>query len=88
MYAEVAWVLVSSGTQIQPQVILDSGYLPDYLSVSYDYENIHFLHPRYHPKIIRHIPLKMKMKMKKRSYRYDSYMMFILYVLNNNLRNI
>ena len=37
MYAEVAWVLVSSGTQIQPQVILDSGYLPDYLSVSYDY---------------------------------------------------
>ena len=37
MYAEVAWVLVSSGTQVQPQVILDPGYLPDYLSVSYDY---------------------------------------------------
>ena len=37
MYAEVAWVLVSSGTQVQPQVILDPGYLPDYLSVSYNY---------------------------------------------------
>ena len=37
MYAEVAWVLVSSGTQVQPQVILDADYLPDYLSVSYDY---------------------------------------------------
>ena len=85
MYAEVAWVLVSSGTQVQPQVMLDSGFLPDYLSVSYDYENIHFLHPRYHPKIIRHIPLKMKLK---RSHRYDRFMMFILYVLIDNLRNI
>ena len=28
---------VSSGTQVQPQVILDPDYLPDYLSVSYDY---------------------------------------------------
>ena len=37
MYAEVAWVLVSSRTQVQPQVILDPDYLPDYLSVSYDY---------------------------------------------------
>ena len=37
MYAEVAWVLVSSGTQVQPQVTLDPGYLPDYLSISYDY---------------------------------------------------
>ena len=37
MYAEVAWVLVSSGTQVQPQIILDPDYLPDYLSVSYDY---------------------------------------------------
>ena len=41
MYAEVAWVLVSSGTQVQPQIILNPDYLPDYLSVSYDYtENI------------------------------------------------
>ena len=32
MYAEVAWVLVFSVTQVQLQVILD----PDYLSVSYD----------------------------------------------------
>ena len=37
MYAEVAWALVSSGTQVQPQIIPDPGYLPDYLSVSYDY---------------------------------------------------
>ena len=40
MYAELAWVLVSSGTQVQPQVILDPDYLPDYLSVSYDYVEI------------------------------------------------
>ena len=37
MYAEVAWVLVSSGTQVQRQVILDPDYIPDYVSVSYDY---------------------------------------------------
>ena len=36
MYSKVAWVLVSSGTQVQPQVILDPDYLLDYLSVSYD----------------------------------------------------
>ena len=39
MYAEVAWVLVSSRTQVQPQIILDPDYLPDYPSVSYDYDN-------------------------------------------------
>ena len=33
MYAEIAWVLVFSGTQVQPHVILDPDYLPDYLSV-------------------------------------------------------
>ena len=38
MYAEVAWVLVSSGTQVHPQIILDPHYLPDYLFVSDDYE--------------------------------------------------
>ena len=37
MYAEVAWVLVSLETQVQPHVILDPDYYPDYLSVSYDY---------------------------------------------------
>ena len=36
MYVEVAWVLVSSGTPVQPQVILDPDYIPDYLAVSYD----------------------------------------------------
>ena len=33
LYAEVGWVLVSSGTEVQPQIILD----PNYLSVSYDH---------------------------------------------------
>ena len=33
----IAWVLVSSETQVRPQIILDPNYLPDYLSVSYDY---------------------------------------------------
>ena len=37
MYAEVVWVLVSLGTHVQPQIILDPDYLPDCLSVSYDY---------------------------------------------------
>ena len=40
MNAKVAWVLVSSGTQVQPQIILDSDYLPDYPSVFYDYGHI------------------------------------------------
>ena len=40
MYAEVAWVLVSLGTQVQPQILPDPDYLPEYLSVSYDYEEI------------------------------------------------
>ena len=42
MYTEVGWVLVSSGTQVQPQVILDPDYLADYLSVSYDYVSYDF----------------------------------------------
>ena len=33
MYSEVAWVLVSSGTQVQSQIIL----VPDYLSAFCDY---------------------------------------------------
>ena len=33
MFAELAWVLVSSGTQVQPQITLNPGYLPDYISV-------------------------------------------------------
>ena len=37
MYAEIAWVLVSLGTQVQLEVILDPDYLPDYHSVSYVY---------------------------------------------------
>ena len=38
MHAELAWVLVSSGTQVQSQIILDIDYIPDYPSVSYDYD--------------------------------------------------
>ena len=38
MYAEVAWVLVSSETQVQSQIIVDPDSLPNYLSVSYDYD--------------------------------------------------
>ena len=37
MYSEIAWVLVFLGTQVQPKIILDPNYFPDYLSVSYDY---------------------------------------------------
>ena len=37
MNSEVAWMLVFSGTQVQPQIILDPDYLPDYRYVSYDY---------------------------------------------------
>ena len=31
------WVLVSLGTKVQPQIILEPDYLPDYLLISYDY---------------------------------------------------
>ena len=34
-----AWVLLSSGSQVQPQIMLDPDYPPDYLSVSYDYDS-------------------------------------------------
>ena len=37
MNSEVSWVLVSSGTQVQPQIILNPDYRPGYLSLSYDY---------------------------------------------------
>ena len=37
MYADVAWVLVFSGIQVQPQIIIVPDYLPGYPSVSYDY---------------------------------------------------
>ena len=35
--SKVAWLLVSLRTQVQPQVILDPDYLPDYLFIFYDY---------------------------------------------------
>ena len=43
MYAEVAWVLVSLGTQIQPHIALKPAYFSHYVSVSYDYA-IYYLH--------------------------------------------
>ena len=42
MHSEVGWVPVFSGTQVQPQIILKPGYLPDYLSVSYDNESLNY----------------------------------------------
>ena len=33
MYSDVAWALLSLGTQVQPQIILDPDYLHDYPSV-------------------------------------------------------
>ena len=41
MNFEVTWVLVSLGTQVHLQIIHYLDYLPDYLSVSYDYVDIH-----------------------------------------------
>ena len=40
MNSEVAWVLLSSGTQVHPERILDPDFLQDYLSVSYDYDEV------------------------------------------------
>ena len=37
MNSEVAWILAFSGTQVQPQIILDQDHPPDYLLVSYGY---------------------------------------------------
>ena len=37
MNLEVACVLVLWGTQVHPHTLLDPDYLPDYLSVSYEY---------------------------------------------------
>ena len=39
MYAELVWVLVSLETQVLPQITLDQDYPPDYVSVSYDYDD-------------------------------------------------
>ena len=38
MLSEVAWVLVSSVTQVLLQMILDLDYIPDYLSISHGYD--------------------------------------------------
>ena len=43
MYAELAWVLVSSVTHVQPQIILNSDDLLDYFFNSYDYDTINLL---------------------------------------------
>ena len=37
MNSEVAWVQVFLESQVQPQIIINSDYLPDYFFVSYDY---------------------------------------------------
>ena len=53
MNSEVAWVLVSLETQVQPQIILDPDYVPDYLSVS-DYAALAQIHMKFvfHNKLI------------------------------------
>ena len=38
MYFEVVLVLISSGTQVQWQIITDPDYIPDDISISYDYD--------------------------------------------------
>ena len=43
MYSEVAFVLVSTGFQVQPQIILDPDYLADYLSGSYNYDRLNLI---------------------------------------------
>ena len=58
MYAEVAWALVSSGTQVQPQITPD----PDYLSVSYDYG----LDSQFE---IKHRKIRMSCQQKRVSYK-------------------
>ena len=41
MYSEVAGVLVvSSGIQVESQIIFEPDYVPDFLSVFYDYDII------------------------------------------------
>ena len=50
MYSKVAWVLLSSGTQVQPLVILDPAYLPNYLSVSYGYGLTSYIYRSSHRK--------------------------------------
>ena len=37
MNSEVAWVLVSSGAQVQSQIILNPDYIADYRAVPFDY---------------------------------------------------
>ena len=50
MYSKVAWVLLSSGTQVQPQVIIEPAYLPNYLSVSYGYGLTSYIYRSCHRK--------------------------------------
>ena len=46
VYSEIAWVPVSSGNQVQLETKLNPDYLPDYLSVSYDYGKTENLKPK------------------------------------------
>ena len=43
MYSEVDWEQVSSETQVQLQIMLNPDYLPDYLSVFYEYDEKNIL---------------------------------------------
>ena len=63
MYLEVTCVTVSSGTQVQPQIILDLEYPPDYLSISHDYGYVSWF--RMQDGIVRKKP--------KRNFRLEKY---------------
>ena len=41
MYSEVAWALVFSINQVQPQIILEPDHILQYLCISYDYVYSH-----------------------------------------------
>ena len=41
--SEVAWVVVSSRTQVQPQIIINPDYFANYLSASYDNDILEYL---------------------------------------------
>ena len=67
MYAEVAWILVSSGTQVQPELILDPDYLSDYLFVSYDYGKRKYVRSNHSPFMNKNLSKAIMLKVKLRN---------------------
>ena len=77
-YTEVAWVLISSETQVQPQIIPDPDYLPDYLPFFYDYDIINTDHTlnfitcviqkQFFPNLLYAPPMLLKKGLKESSF--------------------